>query len=58
MIYLFPAVCIPDISKLTPIKEALPDHITFNQIKMVLALLQRKFGMNEMTLDQDSTQVG
>ena len=33
-----------DISKLTPIKDVLPDHISFIQIKVVIAILGRRFG--------------
>ena len=46
-----------DISRLTPIKDQLPDDIEFNHIKIVIAILKRRFGISaEMTLgDGDAT---
>ena len=42
---------LSDISRLTPIKEQLPDHIGFGAIKIVIAILQRRYGMTETRLD-------
>jgi len=36
-----------NISRLTPIKEQLPDSVEYYHIKLTIALLQKKFGMNE-----------
>jgi len=33
------------VSRLAPIKEQCPEHITFDQIKVVVAILHRRFGM-------------
>ena len=44
---------VSDISRLTPIKDQLPDHVDFNQIKMVIAILQRRFGLKDNTLEED-----
>ena len=41
-----------DISRLTPIKDQVPDYIEFNHIKIVIAILQRRYGMN---LDNEET---
>ena len=43
---------ILDVSRLTPIKEQLPDYVEFNHIKVVVAILKRKYGMSD-TLLQD-----
>ena len=34
----------PDISRLTKIKDALPDYIEYNHIKIVIAVLVQKYG--------------
>ena len=39
------------MSRLAPIKEQCPEHITFDQIKVVIAILHRRFGMQ---VDNDS----
>lgn len=39
-----------DISRLTPIKEQLPDYVEFNHIKLVMAMLQRRYGMTDTHL--------
>ncbi|ELU04337.1 hypothetical protein CAPTEDRAFT_214721 [Capitella teleta] len=36
-----------DISRLTPIKDQLPDHVQFHHIKVVIAILQRRYGSPE-----------
>jgi len=38
-----------DVSRLAPIKEQCPEHITFEQIKVVIAILHRRFGMQVNT---------
>ena len=42
---------VADVSRLAPIKEQCPEHITFDQIKVVIAILHRRFGMQ---VDNDS----
>jgi len=42
---------VTDVSRLAPIKEQCPEHITFEQIKIVIAILHRRFGMQ---VDNDS----
>nr|XP_022305498.1 Werner syndrome ATP-dependent helicase-like isoform X1 [Crassostrea virginica] len=49
------------ISKLTPIKDQLPDYIEYNQIKVVIAGLVQKYGQvlketGDYMVDQPSTQ--
>jgi hypothetical protein len=36
--------CITDITRLTKIKDVLPDYIEYNHIKIVIALLVRQYG--------------
>ena len=36
---------------MTPIKQQLTDYVEFNHIKIVIALLQYKFGMTEPSID-------
>ncbi|XP_013380600.1 Werner syndrome ATP-dependent helicase isoform X1 [Lingula anatina] len=43
-----------DISKLSPIKDQLPDYISFAQIKIVVAILQHQFGMSADTDSGDT----
>jgi hypothetical protein len=45
-----------DITKLTPIKDVLPDTVTFEQIKVTIALLTVKFGGVATDVNQN-TQV-
>ena len=50
------------ISKLTPIKDQLPDYIEYNQIKVVIAGLVQKYGQvlketGDYMVDQPTTQV-
>ncbi|CAN7995034.1 unnamed protein product [Ixodes hexagonus] len=35
-----------DVGRLTPIKDLCPDHVEFSHIKVVLAYLQAKYGLN------------
>lgn len=42
---------VTDVSRLAPIKQQCPEHITFDQIKVVIAILHRRFGMQ---VDNDS----
>jgi len=42
---------VTDVSRLAPIKQECPEHITFDQIKVVIAILHRRFGMQ---VDSDS----
>jgi len=42
---------VADVSRLAPIKQQCPEHITFEQIKIVIAILHRRFGMQ---VDNDS----
>ena len=37
-------VYFADISRLTRIKDALPDYIEYNQIRVVIALMVQKYG--------------
>ena len=34
----------PDISRMTKIKDALPDYIEYNHIKIVIAVMVQKYG--------------
>jgi len=43
---------VADVSRLAPIKEQCPQHITYEQIKLVIAILHRRFGLQ---VDGDST---
>lgn len=45
---------VSDISRLTPIKEQLPDYIEFNHIKLVIAVLQWRYGMTDTHLHNES----
>lgn len=50
------------ISKLTPIKDRLPDYIEYNQIRVVIAGLVQKYGQvmsptGDLVLDAPSSQV-
>lgn len=50
------------ISKLTPIKDRLPDYIEYNQIKVVIAGLVQKYGQvmsttGDLVLENPSSQV-
>ena len=45
-------IAFADISRLTPIKEQLPDYIEFNHIKVVIAVLQNKYGMTDTKIDE------
>ncbi|GLH16215.1 Bloom syndrome protein homolog [Gryllus bimaculatus] len=40
-----------DISRLKPIKDNCPDHINYEQIKVTLAMLARKYGMKDNIVD-------
>jgi len=42
---------VTDVSRLAPIKQQCPEHITFDQIKVVIAILHRRFGLQ---VDNDS----
>jgi len=42
---------VTDVSRLAPIKQQCPEHITFDQIRVVIAILHRRFGMQ---VDNDS----
>jgi len=42
---------VTDVSRLGPIKQQCPEHITFEQIKVVIAILHRRFGVQ---VDEDS----
>ncbi|GIY88401.1 DNA helicase [Caerostris darwini] len=37
-----------DVSRLTPIKQLCPEYIEFNHIKVVIAMLSQKYGVNEI----------
>ncbi|XP_054724096.1 bifunctional 3'-5' exonuclease/ATP-dependent helicase WRN-like [Uloborus diversus] len=41
-----------DISRVTPIKQLCPDYIEFNHIKVVIAYMQNKFGVNQSEASQ------
>ena len=44
-----------DITRITPIKDALPDHVTYEQIRIVLAILERQYGMDGQAADEKKT---
>ncbi|CAL1287819.1 unnamed protein product [Larinioides sclopetarius] len=44
-----------DVSRLTPIKQVCPEYIEFNQIKVVIAVLENKYGVNEIPLKSDGS---
>ncbi|GBN16085.1 Werner syndrome ATP-dependent helicase [Araneus ventricosus] len=44
-----------DISRLTPIKQLCPEYIEFNHIKAVIAVLERKYGLNAIPLENDGS---
>ncbi|XP_013772432.1 uncharacterized protein LOC106457546 [Limulus polyphemus] len=46
-----------DISRLTPIKDQLPDIVEFNHIKIVIAILKCRFGVTDAILDVPQTKV-
>ena len=37
---------LTDVTRLTPIKELLPNEIDWNQLKVILAIIQYRFGMS------------
>ncbi|GBN79525.1 hypothetical protein AVEN_257393-1, partial [Araneus ventricosus] len=43
------------ISRLTPIKQLCPEYIEFNHIKAVIAVLERKYGLNAIPLENDGS---
>ncbi|GIY30862.1 DNA helicase [Caerostris extrusa] len=42
-----------DVSRLTPIKQLCPEYIEFNHIKVVIAMLSQKYGVNEIPSESD-----
>ncbi|GFT86202.1 werner syndrome ATP-dependent helicase [Nephila pilipes] len=44
-----------DVSRLTPIKQLCPDYIEFNHIKVVIAFLENKYGLNETSQDEGNS---
>ena len=42
-------VTVIDISKLTPIKENLPEYVTFDQIKITLSILKYEYCVDVKT---------
>ncbi|KAK2148107.1 hypothetical protein LSH36_515g01056 [Paralvinella palmiformis] len=46
-----------DISRLSPIKEQLPEHVDFNHIKIVIAILQYQFGVRGDCLENNDNSM-
>jgi hypothetical protein len=44
-ISIFKLLFFSDISRLTPIKEQLPEHVSFDHIKLVLAIMKKMYGL-------------
>ena len=44
-----------DISRFTPIKQQLPDYISFDHIKIVLSILKKQYGLTNSTILADNT---